>query len=392
MRSFLRIILAILLLVIGGAGGWYLRGIDEFSSYLALDSATRPSRIDAHSPTQSNSPDSFDHETLGHLLSTAQYDTAIELFRTLVFNKGFDQVGWASELFFFHTQRLRQLGAPHKAIRLLEEYLTAAPQDADAYILLAHFQRRVGRTSAALETLARALKSVHSKRQKQLLREFNRMLRAYVNQHRENEFAPVDEGLLERLVKELPHYEPLYLELARRYIQIGDLGVASTWLQEVDSNGNQALQRERLRAHIERQLQQITAFESSVSLQKLGRHYTVDVTIINGYDEVDFRLMIDTGASMTLLTPEAAERLDIVISSIERRQQLATPGGLVDAPVYQIEALAVGQEIVWDLPIAIASFETGEGLIDGLIGMDFLGKFDFKIDQDNEELKLTPRL
>ena len=201
----------------------------------------------------------------------------------------------------------------------------------------------------------------------------------------------MDEALLERLVQELPQHEPLYLELARRYIQIGDLGVAAAWLQEVDPHGKQAVQRERLGFHIERQLEQVTGFESRVSIQRLGRHYTVDVTIINGYDEVDFRLIIDTGASFTLLTPEAAERLDIVVDDIERHQRLATPGGLVDAPLYQIEALAVGQEIVWDLPIAIVPLGTRGGLIDGLIGMDFLGKFDFKIDQDNQELTLTPR-
>jgi hypothetical protein len=58
---------------------------------------------------------------------------------------------------------------------------------------------------------------------------------------------------------------------------------------------------------------------------------------------------------------------------------------------YQIDALAVGQELVWDLPIAIVPLGTETGLIDGLIGMDFLGHFNFNIDQGNQELKLTPR-
>ncbi|MCZ6875663.1 MAG: aspartyl protease family protein [bacterium] len=390
MRSFVQIILAILLVGIGGAGGWYLRGLGEFSR--AADSAAHSAHDSANKPTQSAlTGKPYDHQTLDRLLSTAQYEEAIEWFRTLVFDKGFKPVGWASELFFFHTKRLERLGATHKAIRLLQEYLAVASQDADAYILLAHLQHRKGSTGAALETLVSASITVRSERQAQLLREFDRMLRAYVSQHRDNESDAVDEALLERLVQALPHHEPLYLELARRYIQIGDLGVAAAWLKEVDPNGKQAVQRERLRVYIERQLEQVAGFESRVSLQRLGRHYTVDVTIINGYDEVDFRLMIDTGASLTLLTPEAAERLDIVVDAIERHQRLATPGGLVDAPLYQIEALVVGQEVVWDLPIAIVPLGIGGGLIDGLIGMDFLGKFDFKIDQDKQELKLTPR-
>lgn len=390
MRIFVRLILAIILLGIGGAGGWYLRGTVDFS--LRADSAAPFTRDDVTNPPQSAEPGKAnDHQALDRLLSTAQYDEAVELFRTLIFNKGFKSIGWASELFFFHTRRLERLGATLKAIHLLQEYLVVAPQDADAYIRLAHLQHRQGRTDAALETLLSASITAQRNRQEQLLREFDRMLRAYVNQHRKNESDPVDEFLLERLARKLPHHEPLYLELARRSIQRGDLGGATTWLQEVAPNGKQALQRERLRLSIERQLAQATAFDSRIALQKLGRHFTVDVTMINGYDEVDFRLMIDTGASLTLLTPEAAERLDIVVDDIERRQRLATPGGLVEAPLYQIEALAVGQEIVWDLPIAIAPLETGEGLIDGLIGMDFLGKFDFKIDQDKQELTLSPR-
>ena len=383
-------ILVLLLVGMGGAGGWYLRGLAELSRGTEILLHAAQNGVD--NATESTAPNKpHDYETLDRLLSTAQYDEAIALFRTLVSEQGFQSIGWASERFFFHAQRLKRIGATHKALRLLQDYLAIAPQDTDAYILLARLQRREGRIGVALETLVSALKTVHGNRQEQLLREFDRMLRAYVYQHRENESDPVDEALLERLVKALPHHEPLYLELARRYIQIGDLGMAATWLQEVDPNGHQALQRERLKAYIERQLEQVGVFGSRVALQKLGRHYTVDVTMINGYDEVDFRLMIDTGASLTLLTPEAAERLHIVVDDIERHQRLATPGGLVEAPLYQIEALAVGQEIIWDLPIAIVPFETGEGLIDGLIGMDFLGKFDFQIDQDHQELKLTPR-
>jgi FimV-like protein len=392
LRAFGQLILVILLVGIGGLGGWYLRELAEFSR--AVDRAAHSIYEAANKPTQSASTDKpDDYETLNRLLSTAQYEAAIELLRTLVSDNGFKPIGWASELFFFHTQRLKRLAATHKAISLLQDYLAVAPQDADAYILLAHLQHRQGRTDTALETLASVSLTDSGQRQDGLLRAFNRLLRAYVSQHRDNASDPVDEALLERLVQALPNHEPLYLELARRYIQIGDLGGAAAWLQEVDPKGKQAVQRERLRTYIEGQLAQAQAtdFESRVSLQKSGRHYTVDVTIINGYDEVDFRLMIDTGASLTLLTPEAAERLDIVVDDIERRQRLVTPGGLVEAPLYQIEALAVGQEIVWDLPIAIVPLGIEEGLIDGLMGMDFLGKFDFKIDQDKQELKLTPR-
>jgi clan AA aspartic protease (TIGR02281 family) len=380
----------IVLVGIGGAGGWYLRGLDAFSR--DRDSAVRTTQDHANTTTPSarlGRPEA--HETLRRLLSTAQYEEAIARLRSIISDSDFTPVAWASELFLFHARKLEQLGMEDQATHLLQQYLAVVAQDRDAYILLAHLQHRQGRTDVALETLATTPMMVHRQAQDPLLREFGRLLRTYLRQHRQHESDPVDEALLERLVQELPQYEPLYLELARHAVQLGDLDMAAQWLQEVDPHGTQALQRERLERHLERQFEAVSEVESRVALQKSGRHYTVDVTMINGYDEVDFRLLIDTGASLTLLTPEAAARLGIVADHIERRQRLVTPGGLVDAPIYQIEALAVGQEIVWDLPIAIVPLGTEAGLIDGLIGMDFLGHFNFNIDQGNQELKLTPQ-
>jgi FimV-like protein len=255
------------LIGIGGAGGWYLRGLAEFSR--GADTVDDV----ANQPTESASMDNTkDRQALDQLFWTAQYEAAIELLRTLIFDEEVEPLGWASELFLLHTQRLERLGATHKAIDLLQEYLAVVPQDVDAYVLLADLHDRQGKTSAALEALASALTAAHPKGQKQLLRAFDRMFRTYLSQHRDNEFAPVDAALLERLAQELPHHEPLYLELARRYIQLGDLGVADAWLQEVDPHGDLALQRKRLLFYIERQLEQGSGFESRVSIQRLCRY------------------------------------------------------------------------------------------------------------------------
>lgn len=390
LRSIVYITLAIVLIGVGGGGGWYLRGRAEL--YRGAQTAVHSVSDGSHNPTVSASTSRPNaHKDLERFLSTAQYQEAVALFRALVFDHGFDQLGWASELFFYHAQRLEILGTTRKATRLLRQYLAIAPQDVDAYILLADIHHRNGRTGAALEALANASNAAYGERQEELFREFDHILRTYVRQHRVTESDPVDEALLERLAQALPYHEPLYLELARRYSQIEEFDVAVAWLHEVDPNGKWALQRARLLFYIQRQLEQEGGVASQVFLQRLGRHYLVDVTIIDGDDEADLRLMIDTGASLTLVTPEAAERLAIVVDDSTRRQQLATPGGLVDAPLYQIEALAVGREIVWDLPIAIVPLDIGGGHVDGLIGMDFLGKFEFTIDQDNQELTLTRR-
>ena len=79
--------------------------------------------------------------------------------------------------------------------------------------------------------------------------------------------------------------------------------------------------------------------------------------------------VIDTGASITTLTPTAAQRLDIRYDQAQSIT-LATAGGLVSAPLIAVPEFAVGDARVERLQVGILPL-SGSDAFDGLLGMNF---------------------
>ena len=85
------------------------------------------------------------------------------------------------------------------------------------------------------------------------------------------------------------------------------------------------------------------------------------------------RLLIDTGASYTMLPIEAVESLGYDISHPTRRVRMIAANGIVMAPVIKVVWFnCLGQKID-DFPIVVHTIPSGT-MADGLLGMDFLVK------------------
>ena len=122
----------------------------------------------------------------------------------------------------------------------------------------------------------------------------------------------------------------------------------------------------------------------SVESEGRGGHLIVKA-IINGH--VSARLMVDTGATVTVLYSQAAASLklgpkDIVGTS---RSTLGD-GRTVDAQEVRLESIAVGKSVVKGTAALIMPGTTGG--IDGLLGMSFLNHFVVRVDSANGKLIL----
>ena len=113
----------------------------------------------------------------------------------------------------------------------------------------------------------------------------------------------------------------------------------------------------------------------TVPLTVAGAHHVVEASLQNQ----DLRLLLDTGASITTLTPNAARRLNIDYAQ-SQSIKLATAGGLVVAPLIEVSGFAVGDVKVEQLQVAVLPL-FGAGDFDGLLGMNFLRQFANSIDQ-----------
>jgi predicted aspartyl protease len=102
-------------------------------------------------------------------------------------------------------------------------------------------------------------------------------------------------------------------------------------------------------------------------------------TVVNG--KGPYRFVLDTGASLTMISPQLAENLDV---KREEAQKATGAGGNVDIHFGIVQSLAVGETRLEAMRVGIMDL-TGiskviETDIDGIVGYNFLSKFRVLID------------
>lgn len=107
--------------------------------------------------------------------------------------------------------------------------------------------------------------------------------------------------------------------------------------------------------------------------RRIGQTPAIEVTF-NG--EQTFEMVLDTGASGTVITQEMADSLGVVPSG-EVMADTASARGVRFA-VGKVKSIAVGGAVIQDVPVAIG----GPDLEIGLLGQDFHSNYDIVIRQD----------
>ncbi|MEH2135544.1 retropepsin-like aspartic protease family protein [Nostoc sp.] len=112
--------------------------------------------------------------------------------------------------------------------------------------------------------------------------------------------------------------------------------------------------------------------------RRLGGTPIVEVTF-NGQRQ--FEMIIDTGASGTVITQEMANALGVV--TVGRAKANTASSRAVEFPVGYVNSMAIGGVIVNKIPVAIA----GADLETGLLGHDFFGNYDVTIKRNVVEFR-----
>jgi clan AA aspartic protease (TIGR02281 family) len=123
---------------------------------------------------------------------------------------------------------------------------------------------------------------------------------------------------------------------------------------------------------------------AGIPLLRSGSHFLVEARL--GQTQ-PARLLIDTGASLTMLTADTLKRRGIGAHATGKSGTFNTANGRVRAPIYRLDSLSVGDWQVSDLEVGV--LELSDARIDGLLGMNFLRHFQFFIDQDAALLRLS---
>ena len=183
-------------------------------------------------------------------------------------------------------------------------------------------------------------------------------------------------------------FDPQHLNLqwlfVRAQYQLGEFEYARNAIEPLLAEPNYKIKAHALLAEIEAALRK----PQSIPLRRQGEHFIVQA-LVN--DTFNVSLMLDTGASISLLSESAFEALS-QYSDVTYMKDLnmSTAGGTITASIYQVAEFSIQGYIVNDFVFAVTpSYVSGgsEGN-DGLLGMNFLRNFDFHIDQNNSSLML----
>jgi len=111
-----------------------------------------------------------------------------------------------------------------------------------------------------------------------------------------------------------------------------------------------------------------------------------EITIqYNGQRKVLKDIVIDTGASHTLLSQDAVDDIDIRVTRDDHFITSFGIGGEEHAFIKTVDSVEVGEYLINEMELDFTSFKHHN--IDGLLGLDILMKGSFIIDLFNLELQ-----
>lgn len=115
-----------------------------------------------------------------------------------------------------------------------------------------------------------------------------------------------------------------------------------------------------------------------------GNHVLVPVTLHHAGRTVQATLLLDTGASCTLIKKETADRLELDLDRAEKIKMQVADGRAVQVWHMKVDRITVGSQSKTGLDVAIVVESGGRFPFDGLLGMDFLRSFKHSIDFGNQ--------
>jgi len=280
------------------------------------------------------------------------------------------------------------------AEQLLQRFLVAAYRDVESRILLAEVYFGERDIRAAIDQLYEV--RGYAYRPAMLQRISNRirsMVTELASSLRHNNDQNALLALYQHLTQLEPDYAPWFIGLAASQLALNDKEAARRSLLLISEDADVGAQAQSMLSEITIALVEMHNAEPQapitgvvgIPLHRSGNHFIVDARSADGRS---MRLLIDTGASLTILSPDVLEQRGIGYQNTGRYGVFNTANGQVRAPIYKLDSLSVGDWQVNQLEVGVLDLSGGSN-IDGLLGMNFLRHFQFFIDQNEALLRLS---
>ena len=392
-----KLVFALLILVAGWGLGWlssHYWGRDPQLSPRSSATISRTPAYPQEAPVGVAPAVPADALDTALLLQRNEFAAVLERYESLQSRGGETEVAHVRARILTHARQLIVAYRFSLAEQLLQRFLVASYHDVEARVLLAEVFEGQHNLPAAIDQLYEARGYAW---RPAMLRDITVRIRTMVAglkktlQRSEDQAALL--ALYQHLVALEPDHAPWFMELAAAQLALDDREAARRTLLLVAQDPDVGVRAQAMLSELSIAFAGAQGAGSrdsatqvaGIPLTRSGNHFIVDARAAGGRS---MQLLIDTGASLTIFTPEALARYGIRYRDTGTTAVFNTANGRVRAPVYTLDSLEVGDWQVSQIEIGVLDLG-GRAGVDGLLGMNFLSHFRFFIDQNEAMLRLA---
>jgi clan AA aspartic protease (TIGR02281 family) len=327
-------------------------------------------------------------------LQRSEFAAVLEQYEALQVQGDEAAVAHARARILAHARQLIVEQRFSLAEQLLQGFLVAAYRDVEARVLLAEVYQGQQDFSAAIDQLYEARGYAWRPAMlKNITARIRSMVAGLKKTLQRNDDQDALLALYQHLVELEPDHAPWFMELAATQLALDDREAARRTLLLVAQDPDVGTRARAMLSELSIALAETQGAGSrdsdsqadGIPLTRSGNHFIVDARPGGGRG---MQLLIDTGASLTIFTPGVLAQGGIRYRDTGRTAVFNTANGQVRAPVYTLDSLMVGDWQVSQIEIGVLDLGDTAG-VDGLLGMNFLSRFRFFIDQDQAVLRLS---
>lgn len=184
-----------------------------------------------------------------------------------------------------------------------------------------------------------------------------------------------------------PKYPPYAFKLAQAQMALGNYQEAIqsvhllqfdyVWREKADKVMKEAARKQNMSVN----------GVTNVPLIPHGEGFLLSVTL---NQKIIAHLLLDTGASMTIISPAILAKLDLLNDSLGQVRMIQTANGRVEILTVIVDELSVQDRTLSTVRVGVLQ-ETEFSGFDGLLGMDFLSHYQFEMDPADKKLYLSQK-
>ncbi len=266
---------------------------------------------------------------------------------------------------------------PKKAIEQILHYIEIEPKAVDIKLYLAKLYKDSGEFKKAINLLFNLQQSDEVKDLKSISNDLNVTVESYIKRLEVNKDFNKLTLFLEDMINRNIDNQKYIIRLAKLYYELDNYEKAETLLDEIESDSTYSAKAETILTNIKQKREELKQYTHKIALNKIGSQYRINLSI----DNTPLILLLDTGASYTFIDEDKIPTL-----AIQKEILLNTAGGEIIAHLATASSLILDDIELKDFNLTVAPFK--QKGVDGLLGMNFFEKFNFKIDQNRKLLYL----